>query len=112
MSYRLVDAGYPTFKKIVRGRKWIGRVCKVQTGYLGIIGKTEYKGTTERECFDEVVARHCGFADSGDMDTRNRVVRAANSRARAKGRYAAEQLLSGNFLPFEKLLTKIDKEER
>jgi len=97
--YRLQDCGYPTYKKIVTGRKWIGRVCKVPGGYLGIIGKTEFKAATERQAFDEVVSRHLGFSSSSALDQHNRQVRAVNSENRAIGRYAGQQALAGNFDP-------------
>lgn len=103
-SYRLVDDGYPTFKKIVSGRKWIGRVCKTDKGFLGIIGKTEYRGQSERETFDGVIAKHCGFDSAADMADMNREVRAINRVQRDKARYAANELLSGNFEPFAQMM--------
>jgi hypothetical protein len=108
-SYRLVDDGYPTYKKIVTGRKWIGRVCKIKDGFLGIIGKTEFKAYDERACFDGVVALHCGFASPEQMDARNAQVRAQNRAAREAGRYVADEMLRGNFLPLEKMLGRLDK---
>jgi hypothetical protein len=103
-SYRLVDDGYPTYKKIVSGRKWIGRVCKIQNSYLGIIGKTEYKAPTEREAFDEVVARHCGYADAADMFSSNSQVRAVNKARKAEAQYVASEMLAGNFGPLDEML--------
>jgi hypothetical protein len=108
--YTLKDDGYPTYKKIVTGRKWIGRVCKTTTGFLGIIGPTQFKAATEKAAFDGVVAKHCGYADVADMDDANRAIRASNSRARAAGRYVADQLIQGNFEPFGRMLDKLDKE--
>ena len=95
--YRLFDAGYPTFKKIVTGRKWIGRVCKTQTGYFGIIGKTEYRGTAEDETFREVVARHCGFPSHAAMTKSNSAVRAVNKQYRAEVKQIADDMIRGDF---------------
>lgn len=102
--YRLVDDGYPTFKKIMSGRKWIGRVCKTATGFLGIIGKTEYKGLTERETFNEVVAKHCGHRDSTAMAASSREVRAANSARLSRAKYVHDEMLRGNFKPLDEML--------
>lgn len=104
--YRLVDDGYPTYKKIVTGRKWIGRVCKTSDGFLGIIGKSEFKSYDERACFDGVVAKHLGFETVEDLEAKNRRVRAANRAGRAEARHVAQEMLSGNFLPFERMITR------
>lgn len=103
-AYRLVDDGYPTFKKIVRGRKWIGRVCKTKEGYLGIIGKTEFKGKTEQETFSEVVAKYCNYDSAADMATMNKEVRAINRVQRDKFKHVADEMLSGNFEPLDRLI--------
>jgi uncharacterized protein YdbL (DUF1318 family) len=103
-TYRLKDDGYPTFKKITSGRKQVGRVCKTKDGYLGIIGKTEYKGSTERETFDGVVAKHCGFDSAADMSNMNREIRAINRVQRAKFKHVADEMLSGNFEPLDRLM--------
>ena len=109
-SYSLKDDGYPTFKKFVSGRKWIGRVCSTQLGhYLGIIGKTTFKGKTEDEAFRGVVARHCGHGSYTEMANKNSEIRAVNNQRRAEGRYAAEQMISGNFELFDKILQRIEK---
>lgn len=98
-NYRLIDDGYPTFKKIIHNRKWVGRVAKVKTGYMGIIGKTEFTAATEREAFAEVVARHLGYDCAAALDRKNRQVRAHNREARTAGRHAADEALRGNFDP-------------
>jgi hypothetical protein len=78
--------------------------------YLGIIGKTTFKGATEAEAFHGVIARHCGFNSAAEMDQKNSAVRSVNNRRRAEGRYAAEQMISGNFEPFDKILQRIERE--
>jgi hypothetical protein len=103
-AYRLVDDGYPTFKKIMRGRKWIGRVCKTKEGFLGIIGKTEFKGKTEQETFSEVVAKHCGYDSATDMASMNREVRAINRVQRKQAQHIVGEMMSGNFEPLDRLL--------
>lgn len=110
--YRLKDDGYPTYKKIVKGGKWVGRVCKTTTGYLGIIGPTQYRAATEVAAFDGVIAKHNGFADVEDMKRHNSRAHASNKAVAAAGRYAADQLIQGNFEPFGRLLDKLDKEEK
>lgn len=106
--YTLKDDGYPTFKKIVTGRKWIGRVCKTEKGYyLGIIGPTMVKHPTERGAFDSVVAKHCGFEEPADMDQHNRVVGARNRVRRAKVKQVADAMIQGNFEPFGRLLDEL-----
>ncbi len=101
--YALKDDGYPTFKKIVSGRKVIGRVAQIAGGYIGLIGPTQYKATTEDAAFKGVVARHCGYVDYDMMAQNNRAIRAVNNQNRAVAQHAAEELISGNFEPFEKL---------
>jgi len=66
-AYRLVDDGYSTFKKIMCGRKWVGRVCLNANGggYFARIKMAkgpdvEFVGATEREAFDECAARALG----------------------------------------------------
>lgn len=107
--YVLRDDGYPTFKKITSGRKWVGRVCKIKEGYLGIIGKTEARAATERAAFDAVVAKHCGFDSVSDLAEHNRDVRFANNRAKAEARQIVGEMMSGNFLPFEEMLLRREK---
>jgi hypothetical protein len=108
--YVLKDAGYPTFKKIMNGRKWIGRVCKTTTGYLGLIGPTQYRHPTERGAFDGVVAKHCGFDSPAAMDAQNRKVGAINRARYAEGQRIAQAMISGDFEPFAQMLERLDKE--
>jgi hypothetical protein len=114
-NYRLVDDGYPTFKKIKRGSKWIGDVKKVGQEYVGVIGSITVKAPTEDRAFKEVVARHCGHANYSTMATRNTAVRAVNQQRKAEARYVTEEMIRGNFKPFNRALaalgTKEDKEK-
>lgn len=95
MTYRLVDHGYP-FKKIMRGKQWIGRVVKHATDncYLGIIGDVIVRAPTSNAAFALVVARHLGFKDAAEMDDRNRAVRAATRVQRQRSRYLADRFVN------------------
>lgn len=90
-AYILKDHGYPTFKKIMHGGKWVGRVCKVPGGYLGIIGKTEYEDPDEGVAFDEVVSRHLGYENSAALRSHNSTVRGRNSAIAARRRALVQQ---------------------
>jgi hypothetical protein len=102
--YKLKDDGYATFKKIVSGGKWVGRVCRCADGsYLAFIGPTKIKARTEKEAFDTVVAKHCGFADVEDLRDNNRAVRAVNKARKAQTQHAINEMISGNFAPLDQL---------
>lgn len=111
-TYRLQDAGYSTFKKIVTDGKWVGRVCvHADGGYLGIIGPVTIKARTEREAFDEVVARDLGFASAAALAVHNARVRATNRIRRAHVAAVVDQALNHrNFEPFMDMLNKLGKE--
>ena len=105
--YALKDDGYPTFKKIVSGRKWVGRVCSTKLGhYLGIIGNTTFKGATEEAAFRGVVAKHLGFDSSRDLAEHNANVRATNNRNRAIAQHAVDEIANGNFKPLDLLFDR------
>jgi hypothetical protein len=104
--YRLVDVGYPTFKKIMNGRKWVGRVCKTTDGYLGIIGPTQHRATTSDEAFREVVAKHLNFDSAASLAASNSEVRAINRARKAVAQHAVDEMLTGNFLPLDALFRK------
>lgn len=106
-SYRLVNDGY-SFKKIVSGRKWVGRVVKHATEprYLGIIGKITVSAPTERAAFDEVCARALGFANLAALNAHNTRTAAANRAGRADARYVVGEMLAGNYDPMLDMLTK------
>ncbi len=55
--YKLRDDGYPTFKKIINGRKWVGRVSQTASGFLAKIGDHEAEALTEIAALREVVAK-------------------------------------------------------
>jgi hypothetical protein len=55
--YKLRDDGYADFKKIMNGRKWVGRVRKTAGGFLGKIGKYEAEAPTEAAALREVVTK-------------------------------------------------------
>ncbi len=110
-NYRLVDDGYPTFKKIKRGNIAIGRVCRTKEGYLGIIGKAAIKAATEDAAFREIVARHCGHTNYTAMAAKNTAVRAINAQRRAEARYVTEEMIRGNFKPLDRILDRAMKED-
>jgi hypothetical protein len=110
-TYRLVDDGYPTFKKIVRGRNCIGHVRKVESGFLGMIGDTTFKATTEAEAYREVVARYCGHANYSAMKDRNQIIISARTKARAEARYVSEEMIRGNFKPLDQMIGRALKKE-
>ena len=49
--YKLRDDGYANFKKIMNGRKWVGRVSRTTGGFLGKIGITKPKRLRSRRRF-------------------------------------------------------------
>ena len=104
--YRLHDDGYPTFKKIMSGRKQVGRVCKSvnPAGYLGIIGRTSVRAATEKEAFEAAVAKHLGFVDVEDLRDSNREVRAINRAKKANARAVVDEMIRGNFEPLDRLM--------
>ncbi len=55
--YKLRDDGYANFKKIMNGRKWVGRVIRTADGFLGKIGNHEAEALTELAALREIVAK-------------------------------------------------------
>jgi hypothetical protein len=55
--YKLRDDGYATFKKIMNGRKWVGRLSQTPNGFLAKIGDYEAEALTEIAALREVVAK-------------------------------------------------------
>jgi len=109
MAYRLIDDGYP-FKKIMHRRRWIGRVGKhLNGGYLGTIGNLTVTGTTERDAFEQVVAKHLGFANAAALHAKTRAMRAQRRAMRNHARHVADQMLHGNYEPLMSLLEGFDK---
>jgi hypothetical protein len=95
-SYRLVDHGYP-FKKIMHGRKWVGRVYRHADGsWRGMINKTELaSGSSPREAFEQAVAKHLGYGDVSELNERNRQVRRTNAARRQEVQQAMRDFLGG-----------------
>lgn len=96
-NFRLIDDGYPTFKKIVTGKKWIGRVCRRAGGdYIGLIGHTTFVAPTEAEAFDEVVARHLGYANAAGLRGHNAKILQKRRAAKAETQELVERFRSGD----------------
>jgi hypothetical protein len=110
-NYRLVDDGYPTFKKIKCGNRAVGRVAQTDGGYFGIIGRVAIKAKTEDEAFKEIVARHCGHASYSAMAAKNTAVRTINRQRKAEARYVTDELIQGNFKPLNRMFGLIDDKE-
>jgi hypothetical protein len=55
--YKLRDDGYPTFKKIINGTKWVGRVSQTAGGFLAKIGDCKAEALTEIAALREVAAK-------------------------------------------------------
>lgn len=103
---RLVDHGFP-FKKIMEGKKWIGRVFRMGdgSGYVGKIGDLQVTRPTEIEAFDEVGARYLGHASAAALRSSNRRVRQARRVVNAAADYAIDEMMRGNFKPLDAMLT-------
>ena len=106
--YVLKDSGYPTFKKITSGRKWVGRVGKCEDGrFFGKIGSTFIYAATELEAFNDVVAKHLGYEDVQALQDHNRQVRHSNKIRRAETRAAFNQMMGGDYQALFDLLGKV-----
>ena len=104
----LRDSGYTTFKKITSGKKWVGRVGKCEDGrFFGKIGSTFIYAATEREAFDDVVAKHLGYEDVQALQDHNRQVRHSNKIRRAESRAAFNQMMGGDYQALFDLLGKV-----
>jgi hypothetical protein len=55
--YKLRDDGYATFKKIMNGRQWVGRVSQTAAGFLAKIGDHEAEAQSEILALRGVVAK-------------------------------------------------------
>ena len=58
--HKLRDDGYANFKKIMNGRKWVGRVSRTGDSFLGKIGACEAEAPTETAALRAVVAKARG----------------------------------------------------
>lgn len=105
MRYTLKDDGYPTFKKIMVGKKWVGRVGRhAEGGFVGTIGNETVRAETEIAAFEEISARHMGFPNAAALKAKNAAVRRRNGEQRAYAKYAVGELLRGNFEPLDRVL--------
>jgi hypothetical protein len=107
-TYRMTDDGYP-FKKIMQGRKWVGRVVKhASGGFLATINRKPpitAQGATEADAFKAAAAKALGYDSPEQVYAHNAAVRHRNKVQRAYARYAVDQALNhGNFDPFYKTL--------
>jgi hypothetical protein len=79
--YKLRDDGYPTFKKIMNGRKWAGRVIQTPGGFLAKIGDHEAEAPTEIAALREVVAKISQEPVEEDRASREKSPRASTVQA-------------------------------
>lgn len=107
MALTLVDHGY-AFKKIMQGKRWIGRVAKMGdgSGYIGVIGNDSIVCPTELEAFREIGARYLGVGNYAQLRENNRRVRFARTVQRRKAQHAMMAILAGDFRPLDELFKK------
>lgn len=106
-SFKLMPPeGTCTFRKIMHGRKWVGRVyqhadgtwrCAVYRQELG-------QGQTPKAAFETGIAKHLGYANIGELTDHNRLVRRRNRLAKQHARQVAHRLLQGDFSAIDALL--------
>lgn len=105
-GYRLVE--YSTeFKKIMRGKIEIGRVCRHADGnYLGVIGNGMIKKATEQEAYEGIIAKQLGYQNASQMKSYQRITRAdqRESKNRAKHNKQQRDPLPENFEPVDLLV--------
>lgn len=105
MRYVLRTDGYATFKKITRGKKWVGRVYKNADGqYVGKIGHVEFVAATEHAAFEGVVSKNLGYEDVDALRQHNSAVRHSNRVARERANVAFNDMMKGEFDAIFKLL--------
>ena len=106
-AYRLRDDGYP-FKKIMHGKKWVGRVIHHADGsYRGYINKIELStATTCVGAFESAVAKHLGYDSVESLDDNNRQVRAVRKVRQQRGRAAAQAYMQAT--TFDERMAAID----
>src|SRR5262245_28694233 len=106
--YTLKDEGYP-FKKIMCGKRWVGRVYKNEADgtWGGHSGTIRTKGhPTAVAAFEQVAAECMGYPSAAALRARNSQVSAQNRAARQEAQYAAQELMRGNFRPLDELFKK------
>ena len=92
--YKLRDDGYANFKKIMNGRKWVGRVCQTTGGFLGKIGSHEAEAPTETAALREVVAKVRG--DTVEAAPESRVSSKRTSTVQADTERELSQISDGH----------------
>lgn len=111
MRYVLKNEGYATFKYIYKARQRVGRVFKHADGYyVGMIGPTTRKASTERAAFDAVVSADLGYEDVEALNAHNRAVRSENKRRRAQAN--AELMRDPMFRDIMESIAKVAKAVR
>jgi hypothetical protein len=106
-TYRMVDHGYP-FKKIMRGKDWVGRVVKTTDGrYYARIGKlAEAYAHSELVAFHEAASKALGYRGAADLREHNRAVRAGQRARRVEINHAVTEFLGGNHNALDALFSK------
>jgi predicted RNase H-like HicB family nuclease len=108
-TYRMIDDGYPNFKKIKVGKKWVGRVCKhAEGGYLATINQKPMiaeRGATEREAFERAASKALGFSSPEEVRVNNARVRRQKAEVKQRSRYVVDQLVNhSNLEPLFEML--------
>jgi hypothetical protein len=107
-TFKMINDGYPSMKKIMQGRKWVGRVVPhAEGGFLGKIGQDFFRAATEVEAFEGVVAKALGFKDVQSLMSHNLAAKQQNLAVRQATKGAMDAALyQGNFQPMLDLLSK------
>lgn len=108
-TYRLLPPeGTCTFRKIMHGRKWVGRVYQNEDGtWRGVINRQERgQGSTPKAAFADAVSKHLGYADVAALDALNSIVRRQNRARKQHARHVLNQIINGNFKPLDELLRR------
>lgn len=107
MRLRLRDDGYE-FKKIMSGKKWIGRVSPHKDGkrWIGTIGQITVQKPTELEAFQEVAALFMGYESAADLKARNSKVRSQRRTASKTAKHIFREIVKGNFRPLDELFRR------
>jgi hypothetical protein len=101
--YRLIDVGFP-YKKIMNGRKWVGRVYQHADGHwICAINKQDMaKGKTPNEAFRDGVAKHLGFKNVTELETVNRETARRNREHKADARQAFNRFMAGDYTALDR----------
>lgn len=102
--YKLKEDGV-FFKKIMNGKRWVGRVCRHADGsYLGVIGNMMIKAQTETAAFEGITARFLGYANASQMKARQQTARAERHKYKARAAYVEAELPNDNFEPLDVIM--------